>query len=109
MNIKQALLKTAEIVRQGWCQKAAAKDEQGDVLFAFDGKACSHCMIGALMVATKGEPELIGPAISAMLGSPLCPRDDKGKKKGLMSWNDEPGRTPEEVVAFVEGVAAEQP
>ena len=90
MTAEEVLAKAADIVEQGWCQHQL-EDSHGN-----------HCALGALIKASEAEvnslaclsdPAYLGAYRAALreLGG------DDWRKVDLVSWNNTPGRTPEEV------------
>lgn len=89
----------ARVVREGWCQ-GAYDDEEG-----------CHCVMGALHVGfglslsetTKADED----AMSAPLAASLRLRLRGTPKRAVVSWNDAPGRTAEDVAEALERCAEE--
>lgn len=86
-EVKDALLRTAAILEtKGWTQRVYESEE---------GK---YCLIGALEQATGGlqRTPLFDKARGALLNV---------LHEGIITFNDEPGRTAEEVISVVREVA----
>jgi len=86
MGVKQDLQNAAALLRDGgWCQ------------FDMSDGYGRHCVHGALLVVAGRDN-----------GRFYAARDflrDRVTGGGLMSWNDSPGRTAEEVIAALEAAA----
>lgn len=108
MKASELLRKGAdEIRRRGWWQGAYGSDHE-------DLKSCSVCAVGALNAADSGTPYPADDlsdahyAASRLLDE-LVWRDGAGSP-GIVNYNDQPGRTVEEVLDLFEraAVAAEE-
>ncbi len=88
---RRVLLKAADILREhGWCQ-GTIRDRQG-----------RRCAVGAILMADL----MVGAAFAL----PRSPYADLAMRKmlpdqGVSTWNDEPGRTVEEVIEAMERAA----
>ena len=129
IKVKDVLSTARVLVARGWCQKALARNEYGDKLDdVMDQDACSWCPHGALGAAImtivqrdggKVYGEDLGPEdfdsysevediAEEALARILFPDPEKTNYylEEIVDWNDEEGRTQEEVVAAF-GKAAE--
>jgi hypothetical protein len=109
LTIKEALTGAAALVRRGWTQGAWARTLNGESIGLFDACACLFCARGALTcVATTCVATI--DLLQTIYNSPSWPRVDSGRLPiGIVTWNDTPGRTAEEVATMLEKVAGEQP
>jgi hypothetical protein len=94
---RDSLLKAIEILDQfGWCQGNVHNDKG------------EHCLLGALFVARYGEEPTGGPLSSVRhfdwSESFKIMKPHTGKH--IAYWNDEGGRTKDEVVAALRAAAA---
>lgn len=129
IKVKDVLSTARDFVARGWCQKALARNEDGDELDdVMDQAACSWCPHGALGVAIMTIMQRDGGKV---YGEDLGPEDfdnysdlediaeealarilfpDKEtlhySLDEIVDWNDADGRTQDEVVLAL-GKAAE--
>lgn len=97
-DVIAVLERAIELLNKGWCQRAFAKDIHNRFLLANDPSACEWCLEGSVM---KAAVELDLPYAFAI--NPLVARLPGGIPQ-VFVWNDAPGRTKEEVIAFVQDV-----
>jgi hypothetical protein len=86
---------------RGWVQGCQAHDANGNFCDPSDDRAVSFCIIGAI---ERGRSELVEGY------SPCAQILERFWKKVCTSpviWNDEPGRTKEEVLATFDAVIAD--
>lgn len=112
MKTSEILDKAADVIeRNGWVQ-----DEWYEFGRAEDPRDCPVCAGGGLDVAAgydPGEPDDI-PALSAAVkafAAHVDPAFDPAAQGGygtVAGWNDEPGRTAEEVVRELRAAAASE-
>jgi hypothetical protein len=96
-----ALLKGAReaLVNKGWCQRATARDCNGDVVYPLAHTATAFCAIGAIHHAGgRGFDQYSKNAILSrrFLWKAIA---ERAPGKVIEDYNDEPGRTKEEVIA----------
>ena len=90
---KDAFLRMAKRVRDGWCRHAGAVDKNGCPVRANSASAVEWCMIGAMSRETSSSLEygdvhfLVSEKLRAM-----------GSRCHIAEWNDAVGRTRDEVV-----------
>lgn len=82
----------ALIADKGWCQGVYARNANGNATDLHGRHAAAFCAEGAMFCAA-GE----GFAENAL--SFFADAIPSGYRRGYLSWNDEPGRTKEEVLA----------
>ncbi len=88
--VTQRLIRGRERIANGWCQAS----------YGADGRYCMHGAIGGDF--QLGEYEAARERLAAAL-----PPEAQGGAVPAMVWNDEPGRTVEEVLAvFDRAIAA---
>ncbi len=95
----KVLERAAEVVMNGWTQGWFAKTKNGDLVTTGDVKAVTFCAAGALRVACrelKASP-LVRDKLREVINTILPPNSS------LTSWNDQDGRTAEEVADFFLG------
>jgi hypothetical protein len=81
--------------RMGWCQGSFAQDKNDQSVPPDDEEACSFCAVGAMRAV--GQNVLIGRAIHAL---------SLAASRTITRWNDDPGRTKDEVIALMRRTAA---
>lgn len=96
---------TAEVLRaarakieRGWCQGAIARTSRGDAVFHDSPTARSWCVAGAIRCITINDPAARAAAdaeVARAVGSSY-----------IGDWNDERGRTKEQVLAAFDGAIA---
>lgn len=97
------LSKAADLLEQpnAWCQGSIARDAKGErVGVAQSPRACSWCIIGAVVKAA-GSVKLPDGIIHKIKNAAVA--DDVYLSLG--SWNDEPSRTKNDVVAVLRKAA----
>src|SRR5687768_14194363 len=95
------LRRTADNLRQGWCQQSMAKDDKDQPVRIIDANARSFCLMGAIIYAADSGwfPDCASVAASGALRYVLrCRR--------LTDWNDALDRTQADVVAAIERAMA---
>lgn len=94
--MQSLLQKAISRIERGWTQHAMARDADGErVRLSDDPKACSWCLCGAI----QGDDFKASNALYNLLFDRL----PKGFRN-LSEWNDEPGRTLDEVLALLRSV-----
>jgi hypothetical protein len=95
----------------GWTQKAMARNGSGDrtsIMYSEDGTlnptVAEVCSAGAVVWQTRKMHDLFYAAKRA-LENKLGTYPVMGLPYGLLAWNDEPGRTVEEVIDLFEETA----
>ena len=83
MTLVQTLEQARARIAQGWCQDAYARNASGDEVHKGSDAACQWCLAGAL-------PDLHGSHYHILLGLLRTPN--------LMTWNDDPSRTQQDVL-----------
>lgn len=96
MTAAEMLNAAADLCERGWTQKASAINDQGDRVDPWDNEATAWCALGALCVAGGAERAEWEQALKSVV-------DVTGYL--LTYWNDQPGRTQEEVVAALRAAA----
>ena len=87
-TLRKIRLRAADIVDQGWCQGAVARQENGCATNASNPQAVAWCIYGALLKATHEFQ--------------TCLFDHTGIDP---TWNDAPGRTAAEVAGWLRTLA----
>ena len=106
----KVLRRAAEIVDQGWCQKALARTADSGFLSAdaaretpFHPQAGQWCLLGAVMLAHR---EVTGE-MGAYAWSGAYSRAERVLGEGAVEWNNTPGRTADEVATLLRRAAEE--
>ena len=86
-SLAQALSK---IESKGWCQGHYAEDERGSDTDPGSDKAVKFCSLGAVLSLSPYHTSMIAIRYYLELAT---------ERSSIASWNDEPERTKEEVVA----------
>lgn len=82
------------LIRHGWCQGTSARNKEGTPVFAHHPDACQWCLSGAISKAAAAYPIPIeADAVQALSAV---------TKRAIISWNDTPGRTVEEVLQVIQ-------
>lgn len=90
-----------ELLVQGWHQGSTGQDVSGRSISAMDGDAVSWCMIGAYL---RADVDLDNKGLDRVFF--LIVR--KIGTDNVAHWNDEPGRTKEEVLAALDSIIADE-
>ena len=101
---KRVFLRAADIVAQSWCQGSYALDAEGHACETTSLNAVRWCAWGAL---EKAQSELDVPFA---YGGSLDPRemaDASTPDNDLVVWNDEVGRTAQQVEALFRKLGSE--
>jgi hypothetical protein len=110
MNTVDALTQARVLIETGWCQGSAAKTGDGRECFAHSEHACQFCPTGAVTRVTwpwepDDDPELWEANNLAWEALAKAIRNEYGWDMSehlpwsvIQDWNDEPGRTKEEVL-----------
>lgn len=99
------LLRTARgYIAQGWTQHNVARDAQGDPVTVDSPRAKSWCMLGSVMLAMRntdwGETNDWRKRVHNRLVDAMLTADPSATGcTSLAQYNDEPGRTVDEVLA----------
>ena len=90
----EVLKRARELVANGWTRKTIARDANGRFVTVLSREATSFCVVGGLM---RAQSEM-GGFITRNLRRVLEIAADI-EYRDIADWNDEPGRTKEEVLA----------
>jgi len=93
--VRQVLIRTRELIEQGWCRNAWAKDKNGKVVDRMSNKACKFCLGGAFL---RARDELNAPFELIDLEKRVL----KIWARGTLSFNDAYGRLKQEVIALLD-------
>ncbi len=94
MTIKEILLAARTLILQGWCLGTYARDVNGHPVSPQHVTATSFCMMGAIWRVSPGFDRYKHGAMGQL--ESVVPRD-QGKSLGW--WQDQPGRTVDDVLA----------
>ena len=86
-------LKLIEIVSDGWCQGAFAKDAEGDFVHVHDERTVAHCLLGAIDAVSN--EHYLARAFREYL-------DRTTGFASIVRFNDVRGRRKEEVLQLIE-------
>jgi hypothetical protein len=100
------LVQSRELVTQGWCQGADARDAGGASIDAWDTSAESWSILGAIVAVLEREAATAGELPLDQLAAALYALADVIETESLVSWNDCPHRTAAEVVSAIDGAIA---
>ena len=86
-------MKPSELLdsKEKWCQRASSRDPNGNTINPTDDKACSWCLFGAIYKCVPSQEERY--TIYNRLNNIL--------PGGFVYWQDQEGRTFEEVRALL--------
>ena len=87
------------LIEKGWTQGVRARDRAGEPAPAGDPRACSFCLLGAF--ARTCEESSVDSS-NGRLRALLALWTAKATAKGIAAYNDEPGRTKEDVIALID-------
>ena len=94
---KDLLLRGRERIERGWCQWSFAQDEAGNALDnPQSDKACAFCIRGAMAYPPAFYTEALYMAHRFLEDAAT---EYTGKRQALVSFNDHPGRTVEDILA----------
>lgn len=94
-DVRQVLLRAAELVGRGWCQGTYALDAEGRQVDPTQPEAVAWCVAGAMIRAAFELAPNIADAQS--LYSEAYARFI-GQAGSVATWNDRRGRTKDEVI-----------
>ena len=98
MTTLEAMVGARQVLAEmGWCRGVPAMDEEGEWRRATSPKAVVFCALGAVDRVTDHNPFLqndVNRLLSDLSGHPI------------LTWNDAPGRTKEEVIALFDQAIA---
>lgn len=100
------LVQSRELVAQGWCQGADARDADGTSVDAWDSAAESWSILGAIVAVLEREAATTGELPLDQLAAALYALADVIETDSLVGWNDRPQRTAEDVVSAIDGAIA---
>lgn len=103
MNSLEIVEGAMEKIRQGWNQRALARDENGGIVSFNSPQACSHCLMGALMCVAYPTPE----ASNVLSTDANLEKAERAvmlaiQTKQMATWNDQPHRTQADVLDALE-------
>ena len=100
LNHREIFRRAAELISGPgcWTQESFARAADGTEVHPIASSARSWCALGAVEKAAGDDHELCRACIEAMMQ----------KNNKTITWNDSPGRTQAEVVAFLEALAADE-
>lgn len=93
---KNLLLRGRERIQRGWCQGSFAEDEGGDPTDPQSDKACAFCIRGAMAYPPAFYTEALYMAYRLLEDAAF---EYTGKRQAIVSFNDHPGRTVEDILA----------
>jgi len=106
MTPAEILRAAADKLDEGWTQGAHARDGDGRPVHALSQTACAWCAEGAMAAAAGTVTVFIDPAVYEALGAATGrPAPVWLQSRKLNLWNDEPGRTKEQVQAAMRAAA----
>lgn len=87
------------LVEKGWTQGARARSAEGGLVPPGDPRACSFCLLGAF--ARTCEESSVDSS-NGRLRALLALWTAKATAKGIAAYNDEAGRTKEDILALID-------
>lgn len=99
VEILERVLRT---VKQGWCQRAWAKDCVGETVKFNSMDACKWCLDGAILLETARDGN-VSRKVSQFVQETL---ESLGYTEGYVTYNDEIGRTQQDIVNLLERAIA---
>ena len=101
---RDLLAEARQLLEAGWCQRTAARNDVGQSVLPADPSATSWSATGALICAYRRHPAQryshAAEAFALAMMALTTAVDDR-----LQSWNDQRGRTREEVAAALSAAA----
>lgn len=91
-----------ELIRQGWVQRTFAKDADYRDVMPEDPAAVRWCLLGAINRSTFELDILPGLVLDSLYR--MVDLTWPGSAFGAGYWNDQPGRTKEEVLDFIDSI-----
>lgn len=102
-----ALLHAARArVQTGWTQRAYARDEWRRGVDPLDPEAIAWCLFGAVVAAAEGDGARMAPVLRILRRLVKAPDAEAADVTVIVTWNDQPGRTREEVLALLDDAIA---
>ena len=98
MNSVAVLEGAIDLIKQGWTQKALARNERGWTVSPMHHGACTWCIEGALFKAQWD----LSPGVEGEYLDPMASRLVAFFRAPISEWNDQEGRTQSEVVEAME-------
>ncbi len=98
-RVLQVLTTAREYLERGWIQGVAARSITGEPCSHSDPNACRWCLTGAVSrAAFTNKWQDCYPYLTAIISLLASSREDA---RWVCVWNDQPGRTQEEVIELV--------
>jgi hypothetical protein len=99
VTAREILVDARGRVQQGWCHGVDARDARGRRCAPWHPDARSWSVLGSLVASEGGDADVRAHASGAELGNAVSLLAEAVGSSSLQVWNDEPGRTQEEVLA----------
>jgi hypothetical protein len=100
------LLHARELIQQGWTQHTDARDTDGRAIQPWSPHAVAWSLLGALVAALEAETEVNEPLAVGRLAIACVTLAAVIEHDSLESWNDDPTRTPDDVLHALERAEA---
>jgi len=102
IDTSRILAGAGALLRQGWCQGADARDEDGDAVPGWDPEATSWSVLGALL-GSQGPGARAAQQIPVQaLASAAAAVGRAAEAYSLKTWNDAENRTHADVLAAID-------
>ena len=99
------LLAARGLVARGWCRGADARNAAGAEVDPWDADAVSWSLLGAIVAVLEWEAQHRGEVPIEDLAAALYALADLIETNSLVDWNDELGRTQDDVTAVLSAAA----
>lgn len=94
----ETLERVLRTIKQGWCQRAWARDCVGETVKVNSIDACKWCLDGAILLETARDSN-VSRKVSLFVQETL---ESLGHTEGYVTYNDEIGRTQQDIVNLLE-------
>jgi hypothetical protein len=106
VNASDILSRARSLILDGWCQGADARDAVGREVLPWSREAQAWSVLGALVGGDGVGRSQIGVIPILELGEAIVALGEAGDTHSLQAWNDQAGRTQDEVLALFDRALA---
>jgi hypothetical protein len=99
VTTKAILFRARALIERGWCQGVDARDENGQRINPWNPGARSWSLLGALVTAEDTEADVVAHVELDQFARAVALLGEVTGTSSLQEWNDEAGRTHEQVLA----------
>jgi hypothetical protein len=100
VTASEILRRGRHLIRQGWCQRADARDAGGKEVLPWSDAARSWSILGSVVGSDGVARGAFGAMPIVELGEAIVALGEAAGTDSLEAWNDDPGRTQDDVVAL---------